>query len=370
MKKITILALHLGYGGIEKYISSLCKMLDNEYEIEIICTYKNAQVAFDFSDRVKINYLINKLPSKKELKIAIRRLNVFKALKLFIVNINILISKKVKNIKAIKNINSDYIITTRIFHNRLVNKYAKKEIIKIASEHSYYTDNKEVEKIVDSVSNFNYFIAISKNLDELFRSKLNIDSVYIPNVLDLIPSNSSNLNNKSLVAIGRLSYVKGFNSLLYVIKQVKIKIPDIKLDLVGDGELYTELADLIKEYDLTDNVVMHGFLATDRVNELIKNSSLYVMTSYSESFGLVLLEAMSFGVPCIAFDSAMGARELISGNGILIKNRNLDMMANEIVYLLNNRKELNRLGMISKEFCKNYDLQNVKKQWIELLERK
>ena len=58
--KITILALHLGYGGVEQYLSSLCKMLENDYEISIISTYKVLEKpAFYFSDRINITYLIN-----------------------------------------------------------------------------------------------------------------------------------------------------------------------------------------------------------------------------------------------------------------------------------------------------------------------
>ena len=54
-QKITILALHLDYGGIEKYISLLCKMFDKEYDIEIICTYKfQPKPAFEFSNKIAI----------------------------------------------------------------------------------------------------------------------------------------------------------------------------------------------------------------------------------------------------------------------------------------------------------------------------
>ena len=53
MKKITILALHLGFGGVEKYISSLCKMLEEDYQIEIISTYKvSDKPAFNFSNKI------------------------------------------------------------------------------------------------------------------------------------------------------------------------------------------------------------------------------------------------------------------------------------------------------------------------------
>ena len=81
MKKITILALHLGYGGIEQYISSLCKMLENDYEIEIISTYKVLdKPAFYFSDKIKITYLIEDNPNKQEFKNSVKN---FKILSIF-----------------------------------------------------------------------------------------------------------------------------------------------------------------------------------------------------------------------------------------------------------------------------------------------
>jgi hypothetical protein len=82
MKKITILCLHLGVGGIEKYISSLSKMLEQNYKIEIISTYKTLdKPAFDFSDKVKIKYLINDRPYKEELKDSIKKLKLISIVK-------------------------------------------------------------------------------------------------------------------------------------------------------------------------------------------------------------------------------------------------------------------------------------------------
>ena len=78
-KNITILALHLNYGGVEKYISSLCKMLENDYNIKIIVTYNNNyKTAFEFSENIEIEYLIDRMPNKKEIFEAIKNKKIFK----------------------------------------------------------------------------------------------------------------------------------------------------------------------------------------------------------------------------------------------------------------------------------------------------
>ena len=103
---------------------------------------------------------------------------------------------------------------------------------------------------------------------------------------------------------------------------------------------------------------------------MLQDSSIYLLTSYTESFGIVLIEAMSHGVPCIAFDSAEGARELIQSgkNGYLIKNRSYAAFIKKVSDLIDNKEERKRIGKVSKEGVKQYTCEVVSKQWIDLIE--
>ena len=94
------------------------------------------------------------------------------------------------------------------------------------------------------------------------------------------------------------------------------------------------------------------------------------MSYYTESFGIVLIEAMSHGVPCIAFDSAEGAREIINSgeNGYLIKNRNFDVMIQKIVDLMEHEEERIRLGKMARESVKKYTSSIVGEEWFTLIE--
>ena len=101
-------------------------------------------------------------------------------------------------------------------------------------------------------------------------------------------------------------------------------------------------------------------------------SSIYIMTSYTESFGIVLLEAMSHGLPCIAFDSAEGARDLIDSgmNGYLIKNRSYVAMIKKIEDLMGSRETRKRVGMAGRNSIKKYTSEVVSEQWYNLIEKK
>ena len=370
MKKITILSLHLGVGGIEKYISSLSKMLEQNYKIEIISTYKTLdKPAFDFSDKVKIKYLINDRPYKEELKDSIKKLKLISIVKYLFKNAKLLMLKYSENIKIIKSINSDYIITTRDFHNKLVGKYAKDKIIKIATEHNHHNNNSRyIKKVVTSLKNIDYFVVVSEDLKEFYKNKIgDTKCLYIPNVIDNIYDKPKYNTNYNLVSVGRFSKEKAFEDLIEVIGIVKKDIPNIHLNLVGDGKLKNDITNKIESLDLKGNIKLCGYLSQSEIKKVMLDSSLYVMTSLTESFGLVLIEANSYGIPCIAFDSASGAKQIIENKELLISNRDKEKMAKLIVKLLKDKDKLQAYGKEAYNNCQKYLLVNVKKKWLDLL---
>ncbi len=372
MKKLTIVALHLGYGGIEKAISSLANMLCDKYDIEIISTYKLFdKPAFNIDERVKIRYLMNKKPNREEFKKAIKRFRFFSILKETFKALKILYLKKSLMIKAIKELDSDIIISTRAFHNELVGKYANKKSLKIAWEHSHHNNNKKyINSLVKSCNNVDYLVTVSNDLKNFYEKFLGSKCIHIKLSLDKIPEITSSLDNKEIISVGRLSPEKGFLDLIDVFKLVNEKYPDWHLNIVGDGIEKEKIEEKIKIYNLDKSITMHGYKNKDEVNEILNKSSIYVMTSLSESFGLVLIEAMSFGIPCIAFDSAQGALEIIDENtGFIIKDRNINEMSNKIIYLIENEKERKKLGKSARDKSLLFEQKNIKNNWLELLEK-
>ena len=349
---VTILALHLGYGGIEQYISSLTKMINKE--INIKSTYK----LYDkppFEYRGNIDYLMDYGPNTKEIKSSIKNHNIVGILKEGIKSIKILYFKRYETIEAIENINSKYIITTRDFHNELTGLYARCDIIKIATEHNYHNNNqKYIRRIINSVSNMNYFVLVSKYLEEYYKDKVRIETLYIPNVIESLPKSKSNNYEHTLISIGRLSKVKAQE--------------DIKLTLIGDGEEKENLEKLIKEKKLSNNIKLTGFLNKDEISkEMIKNN-IFVTTSKSESFGLVAIEACSFKLPVVAFDSALGLKEILENNcGILIKDRNLKDMKEEIKKLFEDKKYRDEIAKNGYLNSKKYLIYNVSEMWKKII---
>lgn len=368
--KITILALHLGYGGIEQYLSSLCKMIQDDYKVEIITTYKlQDKPAFEFDKNIKIKYLINKGPNKEELKTAIKEKAFLNILKEGIKTIIILYKKIFYNIEAVENTNSKYIITTRDFQNYIAGEYSRQEIIKIATEHNYHNNNKKyINTLIESVSKTNYFVLVSEELKEFYSNKVSATCLYIPNVIDNLPKKEAKGNSHTLISIGRLSKEKGQIDLIDVVSIIKNKYKDIKLYLIGDGEEKEKLEKYIKKNKLEKYIILTGFLAKKDIELKLLESSVFVTTSHTESFGLVVLEASSYKLPVVAFDSAKGIKALLSdGNGILVSDRNKNKMAKEIIKLFEDKEHYEKIATKGYNNCKKYLAKNVKKDWLELL---
>ena len=374
MKKITILALHLGYGGIERCISNLSNSLVEDYKIEIVSTYKlYDKPPFYFDKRIKIKYLMDKGPNRKEIKESLKKFKLVTFIKELFKAKKILKLKKELMINYIKSCKSDIIISTRDIHNLWLGKYGNSKSIKIGWEHNHHNnDNKYINKIVKSVNGLDYFVLVSKELKEFYEDKTNCKCVNIPNSIMSLPSKLSKLENKNIISIGRLSHEKGYLDLIDVFKLVSDKCSDVKLNIIGDGSEKTKIIEKIKKYNLEENVILHGFKDAEYIEKVFLESSIYVMTSFTESFGLVILEASSYGIPCVAFDSAKGVKEIIKNNwdGYLVENRDKEKMAKRIINLINDKNRRLIMGDNAYKKSNNYLASNIKEKWIKLFEEK
>lgn len=373
MKKITILVLHLGIGGIENISSTLANLLSKDYDVEILSVYRlNEKPAYELDDKIKVKYVSNIKPNKKEMLYYLKKKNYIKFIKGISHSIKTLYVKYIKTIFEIKKIDSDVIITTRYLHNYMVGKYANKKIKKIAWEHNHHNNNKRyIKKVVNSVKDSNYLVCVSNEIATFYKKYINEKSLFIPNCIDSKQKYSSTLENKNIIAVGRLSYVKGFDDMIKLFGKVNNKYPNWKLNIIGDGTEKEKLYNLTNELKLNDKVIFHGYQNKDYINDMFMKSSIYLMTSRTEAYPLVLLEAMNCGVPCISYTSAQGAKEIITNekDGYLIESRNEDEMLEKISLLIDNEILRKKMGHNAKLKSKNYTSEVIIEKWKKIIEK-
>ena len=366
-QKVTILSLHLRVGGIEKAICSLANMLVDDYDVEIVNVYRLCKPAFYIDERVKVTYLSTDLkPNKEELKYALKNKQYVKLIKEGFKALKVVLKKRSLIKRCAKDNDGDIIISSTLAFNFSFAKYQKNKLL-IAWEHCHPDrDPKYSKKVYRAVKKFDLFIPASKSIYEFYKEYLTGPQCrYLPLCIDEIPENRAPLNTNQITVMGRLSVEKGYDDMLKVFQKVLVQKPDAKLNILGDGDQRTTLSLLADQLGISKSVVFHGNTVGKAKLQIMENTSVFVTTSHYESFGLVLLEAMSYGIPCVSFDSAKGSLDIIDDgkDGFIIKDRNLDAMANKIVELLNKTTKTVQNNAIKK--AKKYSYNNVRKQWLK-----
>ena len=286
----------------------------------------------------------------------------------------VIIKRKVL-IDAIDSCDSDIIISTRDYTNKYLGEYRNNNVIDIGWEHNHpHGDKVIMKRLRNSCKYLDKLVVVSRDLKHIYSEDFKNNDIkcqveYIPNFLEKLPKKINKLDNKNIISVGRLEPEKGFLDLVSVFKLIELKDGEVYLNLVGDGSQKDKIFKNIVDNNISRKVKMPGYLDFEELNKLYEETSLYLMTSYTESFGLVLIEAMSHGIPVIAFSCAEGAKELINNgvNGYLINNRNEHEMADRAVKLLNNPDKLKELGENARTTALKYSKDEVKKMWIKLL---
>lgn len=187
----------------------------------------------------------------------------------------------------------------------------------------------------------------------------------IPNVVNLNKSGCySSCEQKSVIYVGRFSYQKDIDSLLQIWDVVHQHHSNWRLDMYGDGELRDYYIDKIRAMDA--NIFV--FEPTREINVKYCEHSLLLLTSLYEPFGLVLPEAMSCGLPVVAFDCPYGPADIITDgvDGFLIKDRNISIFVQRVCQLIeddNLRRQMGARGICSSQ---RYCSDSIMPRWIKL----
>lgn len=373
-KKVSFLLLHLGYGGIETATINTANALCNKYDIEIISFYnlKNNQ-ANRIDNRIVIKYLYNGEPNREAFKESLHNKDFINIIKEGFKATNILIKKRVLIIKAIINCKSKYLISTRYDFSILLSRYGTREIIKIAEEHHYHNNNKKYINILKyKYNNIDYLFALTKTLKkdyhEFLKHNHHTKIVLMPNMLYELPTKKSTLNQHNIITMSRLDKGKRNDEIIRIFSKVKDR-DNWKLYILGDGEEYEHLKSLIKELNLEDSIYLEGYISKEKLPDYLLNSSIFIMASITEGLPMVLLEAMSYGIPCIAYEIPSGVNDIIehNQNGFIVKNRNEEEYRKSLEKLMKDSTLRKKFGHNTNKKLEEFKKETVLKKWYSIL---
>lgn len=189
----------------------------------------------------------------------------------------------------------------------------------------------------------------------------------IPNMNSFIIDQKSNLENKKVIAVGRLDAQKGFDRLIDIWTKISLKHNDWQLHIYGKGPDKEKLEDLIKKEGLNNSIYINS--PTKDIKAKYLESSIFCLTSTYEGWGLVLTEAMSCGLPVVSYDIPCGPQDLITNtyNGFLIKDGDANEFSKALVLLMDNKAIRDSIGINAQESVKQYNTDLIMNKWIKLL---
>lgn len=377
MRKVYILALHLAFGGIEKAIISMANLFCSKYDVEIISVYNMPDSpAFPVDERVKIRYLLSDVPNREEWKNAVKSKNPLAIARESMRSVKILCDKKRELIKAIKEIDDGVIISTRHEDNVLLSKYASDRVIKIAQlHHDHRFETLYIDGFKNKYHRIDTLCMLTPGLRDEVMAMMDGENehtnvIYMPNFLEHYPAEVKfSDRSKTVLAVGRLNSVKRFDLLISHFAELHKDFPDWNLRIVGDGEERQRLEALVRELQAEEYVTLTGRKDSGGVEEEMLKASVFAMTSSSEGFPFVLLEAQSCALPVVAYDVRIGPGFVITEayDGYLSPEGDKDCFCMRLKELMSSEELRIEMGKRAVEHAALFSAEEVSKLWFSLI---
>ena len=358
MKKICFLIGNLSSsGGTERVTTLIANNLVeySKYEISILSLVDGKIPFFDLDPKISIHSLHDKKVSFKSNYLStvwnIRKfVQVQKIDTLIVVDsiaciftIPALLGLKVKHISWEHfNFNNNNGVKLRDLSRKLAAKYCDYVITLTEKDKILWENNlKNINAQVISISN--------------------------PCPFPIIQNYTKEKNTKIVLAVGRLTHVKGFDMLLQAWTHVHQFLPEWHLKIVGEGEDREKLSNFILNNNLTSSVELVG--NTNNIKDYYEQAEILCLSSHFEGFPMVLLEAQAFGLPIVAFDCETGPAEILADtDSILVPQNNINLFASSLIDLMKNEEKMKLINFKSKEKAKLYQPQSIIEQWIKLFD--
>ena len=223
-----------------------------------------------------------------------------------------------------------------------------------------------MRELISKLQQLSCLVVLTEKDKESWRELSNVEA--IPNPLPFTTDSISSLSEKRVIAICRYSYEKGIDLLLLAWKKVEDETTEWRLDVYGDGER-KPYESMIDSLSIDRNrCSLHGRI-TD-VQEAYKNSSISVCSSRFEGFGLVIIEAMSCGLPVVSFDCPWGPGSIITDgeDGILVENGNVSHLSDALVKIINDTEGRERMAQNAVKNVQRYNIEHIALHWKQLFD--
>lgn len=269
---------------------------------------------------------------------------------------------------AIKDLDADILLTCHspISNGVLMNRGVFKGKV-IVTQHCA-CDFETKKRLLLNALMFRFsdaFVVLTENDRKIYK-KMGCKSLVIPNAMFSTVNSASTLEEKILLGAGRLTEVKGFDHLICAFAKVAPKHPQWRLYICGDGSLAPDLKRQAEELNISDRVVFPGFV---KMSEYLSRAGCFAISSHSEGFPLVLIEAMAHGLPIVGY-ALPALKEICGEHGALLASQdNVDALAEKLNHIFSSDELRYKLGHEALDVSMRYTVSSVAERWRALFEQ-
>ena len=238
-------------------------------------------------------------------------------------------------------------------------QYGRKGLWKLADEWRTKQEEKTVRR-------FDKFVVLTEEDKSYWGNVPNI--IVIPNARTFETEDMAALDNKIVLAVGRLEYQKGFDRLIEIWKKVCSYTNCWNLVIVGDGSMREMLQKQIDELGISDRtIIVRG---TNDIKNYYMNVSIVVMTSRYEGLPMALLEAQTFGLPIVSYACKCGPKDIVSDgvDGFIVPENAEARFVYRMVELMNKDELRKKMGGEAKKSSEHFSQNNIMQKWTNLFE--
>ncbi len=358
-------------GGTEKVFANKANYFADHlgWEIHVLLNQGSEITAYDFSKKIIMHDMnINSFLTKPVIpvlsfKAQIRKLKPVFRKKITTINPDVII--------VLQHGIDDYIINklelnipvVREFH--YAQKATKVDLNNIDNVFDKLRECLRLKRLFKLLNQYDQLVLLTRK--DQIEGQYKTKTIVIPNTLEKITHTEKNYRviTKRAISVGSMhNNRKRFDVQIRVWAQVVKKYPDWKLDIFGDGPYRSELQKLITNLNLQGSVRLRG--TTDLIYKEYNSSDFFIFTSSAEGLPMVLLEAMSCGLPCVSFDCPEGPFDIIEDNvnGYLVENNNEAQMFEKIEKLINSPELVEQLGREARIHSNNFTPEFIIPKWI------
>ena len=220
-------------------------------------------------------------------------------------------------------------------------------------------------QLIRQVRQLKRFVVLSHEDAAEWTELDNVTVIYNP--LPFFPQQQSDSTPKQVIAVGRYVPQKGFDRLISAWSIVSKQHPDWMLRIYGDG-MREQLQKQIAELEIASSCILEH--STPNIADKYCESSIFVLSSRYEGFGMVIIEAMACGVPPVSFTCPCGPRDIINDgvNGLLVENGDIEGLAEKICYLIENEEIRREMGLQARIDVERFRIEQIAGQWNFLFE--